>query len=152
VTGFSRTRIFQAIRDDELTARKSGKATVIETTELTRWLRSLPTRGRPPLANTARAMIATFGLPNELDPGALTIADNNVTGGALYHDQIDDTGSESSVARGASDSNEGDKPSFAAVAAKSACRRNPAQQGDDTHGRRIRRRNRRDRRQDRRHT
>jgi len=48
VTGFSRTRIFGAIRDDELTARKSGKATVIETAELTRWLRSLPTRGRPP--------------------------------------------------------------------------------------------------------
>jgi hypothetical protein len=50
VTGFSRTRIFGAIRDDELTARKSGKATVIETAELTRWLRSLPTRGRPPQA------------------------------------------------------------------------------------------------------
>jgi excisionase family DNA binding protein len=48
VTGFSRTRIFRAIRDDELTARKSGKATVIETTELTRWIRSLPTRGRQP--------------------------------------------------------------------------------------------------------
>jgi hypothetical protein len=50
VTGFSRTRIFGAIRDYELTARKSGKATVIETTELCRWLRSLPTRGRPPQA------------------------------------------------------------------------------------------------------
>jgi excisionase family DNA binding protein len=46
-TGFSRTRIFQAIRDQELTARKDGKATVIETTELLRWLRSLPIRGRP---------------------------------------------------------------------------------------------------------
>jgi hypothetical protein len=45
-TGFSRTRIFQAIRDEELTARKDGKATVIETEELLRWLRSLPTRGR----------------------------------------------------------------------------------------------------------
>ena len=45
-TGFSRTRIFQAIRDEELTARKDGKATVIETDELLRWLRSLPTRGR----------------------------------------------------------------------------------------------------------
>ena len=47
-TGFSRTRIFQAIRDAELTARKDGKATVIETDELLRWLRSLPTRGRQP--------------------------------------------------------------------------------------------------------
>jgi len=45
-TGFSRTRIFGAIRDGELTARKDGKATVIEISELRRWLRSLPTRGR----------------------------------------------------------------------------------------------------------
>ena len=45
-TGFSRTRIFNAIRDKELTARKDGKATVIETAELIRWMRSLPTRGR----------------------------------------------------------------------------------------------------------
>ena len=45
-TGFSRTQILQAIRDEELTARKDGKATVIETDELLRWLRSLPTRGR----------------------------------------------------------------------------------------------------------
>jgi excisionase family DNA binding protein len=45
-TGFSRTRIFQAIRGGELTARKDGKATVIEKDELLRWLRSLPTRGR----------------------------------------------------------------------------------------------------------
>jgi hypothetical protein len=47
-TGFSRTRIFNAIRDGEMTARKDGKATVIETAELVRWVRSLPTRGRAP--------------------------------------------------------------------------------------------------------
>jgi hypothetical protein len=47
-TGFSKTRIFGAIHDQELTARKDGKATVIETTELLRWLRSRPTRGRQP--------------------------------------------------------------------------------------------------------
>ena len=47
-TGFSKTRIFQAIRNGELTARKGGKATVIETGELLRWLGSLPTRGREP--------------------------------------------------------------------------------------------------------
>jgi excisionase family DNA binding protein len=47
-TGFSRTRIFQAIRKAELTARKDGKSTIIETDELLRWLRSLPTRGRCP--------------------------------------------------------------------------------------------------------
>jgi excisionase family DNA binding protein len=52
-TGFSRTRIFQAIRDGELTARKDGKATVIETDEILRWLRSLPTRGRQPASGEA---------------------------------------------------------------------------------------------------
>jgi excisionase family DNA binding protein len=45
-TGFSRTRIFQAIRDGQMTAIKDGKSTVIETDELLRWLRSLPKRGR----------------------------------------------------------------------------------------------------------
>ena len=56
-TGFSRTRIFQAIRDEELTARKDGKATVIETEELLRWLRSLPIRGREPTpANVSSAV------------------------------------------------------------------------------------------------
>jgi excisionase family DNA binding protein len=45
-TGVSRTRIFMAIRDEELTARKAGKSTVIEADELRRWLRSLPTKGR----------------------------------------------------------------------------------------------------------
>ena len=47
-TGFSRTRIYNAIRDQELTARKDGRATVIELAELQRWVRSLPTRGRAP--------------------------------------------------------------------------------------------------------
>jgi excisionase family DNA binding protein len=47
-TGVSRTRIFQAIRDEELTARKAGKSTLIEMAELTRWLGTLPTKGRRP--------------------------------------------------------------------------------------------------------
>jgi excisionase family DNA binding protein len=47
-TGFSRTRIYNAIRDAELMARKDGKATVIELAGLERWVRSLPTRGRAP--------------------------------------------------------------------------------------------------------
>jgi excisionase family DNA binding protein len=46
--GVSRTKIFEAIRDGTLTARKSGKATIIEPPELQRWIRSLPTRGRTP--------------------------------------------------------------------------------------------------------
>ena len=47
-TGLSRTRVFNAIRAGELTARKDGKATVIEISELFRWVKSLPTRGREP--------------------------------------------------------------------------------------------------------
>jgi nucleotidyltransferase/DNA polymerase involved in DNA repair len=46
--GVSRTKIFAAIRDGTLTARKSGKATIIEPSELQRWLRTLPTRERVP--------------------------------------------------------------------------------------------------------
>jgi hypothetical protein len=46
MVGRTRTRIFSAIKDNELTARKDGKATLIEVDELRRWVRSLPTRGR----------------------------------------------------------------------------------------------------------
>lgn len=44
--GRSRTRIFRAIKDGELSARKDGRATLIEGDELARWLRSLPRIGR----------------------------------------------------------------------------------------------------------
>jgi excisionase family DNA binding protein len=60
-TGFSRTRIFAAIRDEELMARKDGKATVIETDELLRWLRSLPTRGRQSESVVPRSAVPTGG-------------------------------------------------------------------------------------------
>jgi hypothetical protein len=46
ITGVSRTRIFEEIRDGALTARKAGKSTIIEIDELRRWVRSLPTRGK----------------------------------------------------------------------------------------------------------
>ena len=55
-TGFSRTRIFEAVRDGDLTARKSGQATVIEVAEIARWLRALPTKGRQPEQVAASAM------------------------------------------------------------------------------------------------
>ncbi|MDH2402024.1 helix-turn-helix domain-containing protein [Bradyrhizobium sp. SSUT18] len=45
-TGRSRTRIYKAVRDKELTARKDGKATIFEASELRRWLRTLPAIGR----------------------------------------------------------------------------------------------------------
>jgi hypothetical protein len=41
-TGFSRTRIFDAIRDGKLVARGDGKSTIIEMEELARYVRSLP--------------------------------------------------------------------------------------------------------------
>lgn len=44
--GVSRTRIFEAIRNNELTARKAGRSTIIETEELKRWIAHLPKRGR----------------------------------------------------------------------------------------------------------
>ena len=50
VTGRSRSRIFKAIKDEELTARKDGKATLLEADELRRWVRSLPAIGRQPVA------------------------------------------------------------------------------------------------------
>jgi hypothetical protein len=53
--GVSRTRIFEAIRDGALIARKAGKSTVIELDDLRRWIRSLPTRGRTPHSETPDA-------------------------------------------------------------------------------------------------
>ena len=48
VTGRSHTRIKKAIREKEITARKDGRATLIERAELQRWLAALPTIGRKP--------------------------------------------------------------------------------------------------------
>jgi excisionase family DNA binding protein len=56
--GVSRTKIFEAVRDGALTARKSGKATIIEVSELRRWIRRLPTRGRAPDSAPDAAWIA----------------------------------------------------------------------------------------------
>jgi excisionase family DNA binding protein len=50
VTGRSRSRIYKALKAEELTARKDGKATLLEHDELRRWVRSLPTIGRQPVA------------------------------------------------------------------------------------------------------
>lgn len=44
LTGRTRTRIFQAIQNGELVAKKDGRATLIEHDELRRWVRSMPTR------------------------------------------------------------------------------------------------------------
>ena len=55
IAGVSRTRIFSAIRDREITARKAGRQTIIEAAELQRWISSLPTRGRTPEPEGAAA-------------------------------------------------------------------------------------------------
>ena len=46
VTGRTRTRIFEALKNGEITGRKDGKAVVIEIAELERWVRSFPIRAR----------------------------------------------------------------------------------------------------------
>jgi hypothetical protein len=46
VTGRSRSRIFLAIKNKELIARKDGRATLLEASELERWIKSLPTVGQ----------------------------------------------------------------------------------------------------------
>jgi hypothetical protein len=48
VSGRSRTRIFGAIKNKELTARKDGRATIIFDDELRRWLSTFPIIGRTP--------------------------------------------------------------------------------------------------------
>ena len=52
-TGLARSRIFAAIRNGEITARRDTKRTLIELGELQRWLRTFPTKGRKP--DTAEA-------------------------------------------------------------------------------------------------
>jgi hypothetical protein len=47
-TGINRSKIFAAIKDGHLTARKIGRSTIIEDGELRRWINTLPFRGRQP--------------------------------------------------------------------------------------------------------
>ncbi len=49
-TGRNKTRIFNAIKNGELIARKDGKATLLEGEELRRWVRSMPVIQRQPVA------------------------------------------------------------------------------------------------------
>jgi hypothetical protein len=46
--GVSRTRIFQAVQNKEITIRKNGRSSIVEIAELARWLKTLPTKGRHP--------------------------------------------------------------------------------------------------------
>jgi hypothetical protein len=44
----TRTQVFEAIRAKELMARKRGRRTLIEASELRRWVSTFPIRGRTP--------------------------------------------------------------------------------------------------------
>jgi hypothetical protein len=48
VSGLTRTRVFEAIRQKQLMARKIGRRTIVEAAELERFISTLPTRGREP--------------------------------------------------------------------------------------------------------
>jgi len=50
VSGVTRTQVFEAIKANELTARKCGRRTIIEVNELRRWIATFPTKGRVPEA------------------------------------------------------------------------------------------------------
>lgn len=54
-TGIKRDKLFDAIRDKKLTARKSGRNTIVEAVELLRYLRSLPSKGRDPAGDSVAA-------------------------------------------------------------------------------------------------
>jgi hypothetical protein len=53
--GVSRTRIFEAVRNKELTIRKAGRASIVTHDDLMAWILSLPTKGRQPDEATADA-------------------------------------------------------------------------------------------------
>jgi hypothetical protein len=52
IAGISRTRIFEAVRKQELTVRKAGRASIVTHDDLMAWLKSLPIKGKP-LVETA---------------------------------------------------------------------------------------------------
>jgi len=46
VVGVSRTRIFKAVRDRELTIRKAGRTSIVTHDDLLAWINSLPVKGK----------------------------------------------------------------------------------------------------------
>jgi hypothetical protein len=47
IAGVSRTRIFEAVRKQDLTIRKAGRASIVTHDDLVAWIESLPARGKP---------------------------------------------------------------------------------------------------------
>jgi hypothetical protein len=55
IAGVSRTRIFEAVRKQELTIRKAGRASIVTHDDLVAWIKSLPARGKPQSVNAVYA-------------------------------------------------------------------------------------------------
>jgi hypothetical protein len=54
IVGVSRTRIFDAVRRQELTIRKAGRTSIVTHDDLLDWIRSLPVRGKSLSGNPLR--------------------------------------------------------------------------------------------------
>jgi hypothetical protein len=46
IAGVSRTRIFDAVRREELTIRKAGRSSIVTHDDLMAWINSLPVKGK----------------------------------------------------------------------------------------------------------
>ena len=77
VTGRSHSRIKLAIRRKELLARKDGRATLIERTELQRWLATLPTIGRKPEPTTVHIAAKDNAVCSTPPPRSRSLARSN---------------------------------------------------------------------------
>jgi hypothetical protein len=54
IAGVSRTRIFDAVRRQELTIRKAGRSSIVIRDERMAWVKSLPVKGKPASADPVR--------------------------------------------------------------------------------------------------
>ena len=54
IAGVSRTRIFDAVRRQELTIRKAGRSSIVTHDDLMAWIKSLPVRGKSLSGNPPR--------------------------------------------------------------------------------------------------
>jgi excisionase family DNA binding protein len=49
IVGVPRTKVFQAVREQKLSARKVGRSTIITHDDLMGWINSLPVKGKQPM-------------------------------------------------------------------------------------------------------
>jgi hypothetical protein len=54
IAGVSRTRIFEAVRKQELTIHKAGRNSIVTHDDLLAWIRSLPVKGKSHSAHPRR--------------------------------------------------------------------------------------------------